>query len=411
MDREPVSKSTIILNKMASLKEVAEEKLHRFLPRKGFKPSVWTMVYGSIFVCSFLLLRMVESPSGGQSASRRLLAEESALKSLLNDSEYIHGVSDDYATWEVSYDAKRFMIERWKTSCYYPIHPVYRLKKLMKPDDLRRRGCERRLPNVIIAGVRKCGTGTLLKFLNFHPQLVGPKDETHYFDSQNEHGLDWYKNQMPYSSRYQVTIEKTPTYFFRPFDAPKRIRETLSPNVRILVIVCEPVRRLVSDYVEFINKTSKPTQDYMQRKTLGETIEDTVFEKARPDNVNMYNEMVDVGLYVKYLFRWLEFFPKNQIHFIDGDNFRRSPAVELQKVEKFIGVRGYFREEHFYYDDEKRYYCISFPKITCMPSSKGREHPELADWAKLRLCEFYRPYDYALSNILKYNFTWLGKNC
>ncbi|XP_002731066.1 heparan sulfate glucosamine 3-O-sulfotransferase 1-like [Saccoglossus kowalevskii] len=410
MDRPQASLATVILQNASLIKEKVEDSLHRAFSRRGFYK--WALGYLTLFTCLALVVSMAKSPRGDRATTRSLLAEKSSLTNLLNDSEYVHGVvSDDYTTWDASFDAKRYMVERWKTSCYYPTHPIYRLNKLLKVDEMKRRGCVRRLPEVVIAGVRKCGTGTLLRFLNFHPHLVGPKDETHYFDSLTEHGVQWYREQMPFSSRLQMTIEKTPTYYFRPFDAPKRIRQTLSSNVRILVILCDPVRRIVSDYVEFINKTDKAEQDYMQRKTLAESIESTVFEQARPDNVNTHNEMVDVGIYVKYLFRWLEQFPRSQIHFIDGDNFRNNPAEELQKVEKFLGVRPFFREEHFRKDSVKGQYCMAFPQMTCMPSSKGREHPELKEWAKKRLCEFYSPFDRALATLVKQNFTWIGKNC
>ncbi|XP_077866547.1 heparan sulfate glucosamine 3-O-sulfotransferase 3A1-like [Saccoglossus kowalevskii] len=324
MVRPRVSLVTVILRNASLLKGKVEDSLHRAFFRRGLHK--WALGYLTLFTCLALVVSMAKSPRGDRATARSLLAKKSSLTSLLNDTEYDHGsVSDDYATWDVRFDGKRYMVERWKTSCYYPTHPVFRLKKLLKDDELKRRGCERRLPEVIIAGVRKCGTGTLLRFLNFHPHLA--------------------------------------------------------------------------------------EQDYILRKTLTESIESTVFEQSRPDNVNTHNEMVDVGIYVKYLFRWLEQFPRSQIHFIDGDNFRNNPAEELQKVEKFLGVRPFFREEHFRKDSVKGQYCMVFPQMACMPSSKGREHPELKEWAKKRLCEFYSPFDRALATLVKQNFTWIGKNC
>ncbi|XP_070535311.1 heparan sulfate glucosamine 3-O-sulfotransferase 3A1-like [Ptychodera flava] len=173
-------------------------------------------------------------------------------------------------------------------------------------------------------------------------------------------------------------------------------------------MVCDPVRRLISDYLEFVNKTDR---DYTQKKNMADTVEETVFESNVTKNVRIYNEMVDVGVYVKHLFHWLEYFPRKQMHFMDGDNFRNDPADELRKLETFLGVEHHFRKEHFYFDSSKQNHCVAFPKNFCMPSAKGRHHPVVADWALQKLCEFYKPYDNALTNLLRQRFTWVGKNC
>ena len=55
------------------------------------------------------------------------------------------------------------------------------------------------LPDVLIIGVRKAGTGALRHFLTLHPDLVAPDNELHFFDKdQNyEKGLAEYSRQLP----------------------------------------------------------------------------------------------------------------------------------------------------------------------------------------------------------------------
>ena len=52
--------------------------------------------------------------------------------------------------------------------------------------------------NFVIVGVQKCGTSSLLKLLNSHPNIYGYHDgkvnETHYFDKHYKyHDYEWYE--------------------------------------------------------------------------------------------------------------------------------------------------------------------------------------------------------------------------
>lgn len=110
------------------------------------------------------------------------------------------------------------------------------------------------LPDCIIIGVRKSGTRALLHFLNLHPDIVTVTQETHFFDDNASyaHGLDYYRSMMPNVSDVtprQVVIEKTPRYFMKPY-VPARIHE-MNSSIKLLVVVREPVVRLVSEYVHF----------------------------------------------------------------------------------------------------------------------------------------------------------------
>ena len=53
---------------------------------------------------------------------------------------------------------------------------------------------KRRLPQVIIIGVKKCGTRALLEFLKLHPKVKAPGPEPHFFDRYYHLGLNWYRS-------------------------------------------------------------------------------------------------------------------------------------------------------------------------------------------------------------------------
>lgn len=53
--------------------------------------------------------------------------------------------------------------------------------------------------------------------------------------------------------------------------------------------------------------------------------------------VNTDYRPVGTSIYAVYFRRWLAYFPRRQIHVIDGDRLVREPFPEVQKVEAFLG--------------------------------------------------------------------------
>lgn len=51
----------------------------------------------------------------------------------------------------------------------------------------------RKLPEVLIIGVKKGGTRALLEFLRIHPNIRASGRETHYFDKNYDKGVEWYR--------------------------------------------------------------------------------------------------------------------------------------------------------------------------------------------------------------------------
>uniref|UniRef100_A0AC34GIQ5 Sulfotransferase domain-containing protein n=1 Tax=Panagrolaimus sp. ES5 TaxID=591445 RepID=A0AC34GIQ5_9BILA len=108
----------------------------------------------------------------------------------------------------------------------------------------------RRLPDALIIGVRKGGTRALLDAMALHPQIKAARREVHFFD-QNEtysQGIEWYRQQMPFSHPGQLTIEKTPAYFASSI-TPSRVYQ-LNKNMKLILILRDPVIRTISDFTQ-----------------------------------------------------------------------------------------------------------------------------------------------------------------
>ncbi|RWS06764.1 heparan sulfate glucosamine 3-O-sulfotransferase 5-like protein [Dinothrombium tinctorium] len=155
----------------------------------------------------------------------------------------------------------------------------------------------RRLPQCIIIGVRKGGTRALLEFLNIHPAVQKASDEVHFFDddSKYEMGLEWYRRQMPYSFPEQVTIEKSPAYFVTE-STPYRIH-AMNSSVKLILIVRDPVTRLISDYAQLAENKAK------KERRVASFEEVVLF----PDgSVNTNYKPVRTSIYSLYYTRWIQ---------------------------------------------------------------------------------------------------------
>uniref|UniRef100_A0A7I4YKT2 Sulfotransfer_1 domain-containing protein n=1 Tax=Haemonchus contortus TaxID=6289 RepID=A0A7I4YKT2_HAECO len=248
-------------------------------------------------------------------------------------------------------------------------------------------------PTAIIVGVKKAGTRALLEFLRINPNIRAPGPEVHFFDKNYHKGLEWYREKMPLSKGSQLTIEKSPAYFHSR-TAAERIR-ALNPAMKIIVVVRNPVMRAISDY----------TQASSKRRTFGvmPSFEDMAVGDCAPwlktncslkvGGVNVGWGAIRIGLYHKHMKRWLDNFPKEQIHIVDGERLVTQPAIEVSETERFLGLEPVVKEEHFGIDPVKKFPCVrrSNGSLHCLGKTKGRKHPRVRREVVQRLHRFYEP--------------------
>ncbi|KAL4216340.1 hypothetical protein ACF0H5_024067 [Mactra antiquata] len=256
--------------------------------------------------------------------------------------------------------------------------------------------CIKRLPQAIIIGIQKCGTTTLLTFLNRHPEIVAclKPVETQFFSGRYSRGLGWYKNLMPCSYANQITMEKSPPYFYREFCAT-RIRK-MNPNIKLIITVKEPIERAISMYAML--------EDY--GKVKGIPFEDYVMSNNRTE-VRRDKKMIQFSNYPRYMKFWVKYFDLEQILFIDGDRFVTNPSEELKKVEQFLGIGNYFTPERFVFNETKGKYCIlENGEPSCMAKKKGRPHPTIDPEVRQKLQQFFKPLNKQFFKIINRTFDW-----
>ncbi|XP_075156513.1 heparan sulfate 3-O sulfotransferase-B [Haematobia irritans] len=269
--------------------------------------------------------------------------------------------------------------------------PKYRL--------LRQQGSRpsRHLPDTLIIGVKKSGTRALLEFIRLHPDVRAAGCEVHFFDRHYQKGLHWYRHHMPYTIEGQITMEKTPSYFVTK-EVPQRVHH-MNPNTKLLVVVRDPVTRAISDYTQAASKKSD-----MKR------FEDLAFVNGSYAVVDTNWGPVKIGVYARYLEKWLQYFPLTQLLFISGERLIMDPAYEIGRVQDFLGLKRVVTEKHFYFNATKGFPCLfkSEARSTphCLGKTKGRNHPHIEEAAIERLRDFYRPFNNKFYEMTGINFAW-----
>ncbi|XP_034026715.1 heparan sulfate (glucosamine) 3-O-sulfotransferase 1-like 2 [Thalassophryne amazonica] len=256
---------------------------------------------------------------------------------------------------------------------------------------------QQRLPGAIIIGARKGGTRALLEMLNLHPDVEVAKAEVHYFNVEEHYrrGLAWYRSQMPFTLSSQLTVEKTPGYFAAP-QVPARIWD-MNPAVRLLLIVRDPAERLVSDYTQVLHNRLTRNKPY-------QPLEELLLHK---DRIDPRYKALQRSLYHQHLARWLEVFPRDQIHVVDGDALIQDPFLELQKAEKFLDLPPRISPNNFYYNTTKGFYCLlSAGHDKCLDESKGRPHAPLSVHAFKKLCRYFRKPNKLFFEMVGRSFSW-----
>jgi hypothetical protein len=293
--------------------------------------------------------------------------------------------------------------------------------------------CRQKLPTSIIIGVKKSGTYALLRYLNLNPHIRGALklngvrlNEIHYFDKDINfnRGVDWYRKQMPFmcdkeNDNETIVIEKTPGYF-RSKEAPRRIHEYNS-EMKLILIVRDPVRRLESEL----------THCDLRQKSLGierkcVNISD-YFERMLRDNRTsesdwLANRFIRNSVYYLDLLNWLSYFQLDrQLLIVDGERFIKTPWVELNRVERFLGVHAgsFISRKNFYFDKAKNFYCLradltgawnvtaNSSNSRCLGKNKGRKrHIYLSDYVRKELGRFFVKWNGLLFDLIGKRFDW-----
>lgn len=266
------------------------------------------------------------------------------------------------------------------------------------------------MPNYLIVGANKCGTTLLRSYLQQHEEVYIAPRALHFFDRDDRYaqGIEWYRSQLQPGNQCRACGEKTPRYCFAP-QAPERIRRHL-PWVKLIWIFRDPVARAYSHYWQRLRRG-------MERDCFEAAVERGL--KTQYDGAASC-EILARGRYAEQVRKYLEFFPREQMHFFVFEDFVRDPKPALRTLFDFIGVtpdvdidaqsspnKGYVpRSVPLVWYSRKLFdNTVPHKLITKLNRGPRRGYPSMPSGTRELLLEYYRPHNRELAEILGWDLS------
>jgi hypothetical protein len=169
----------------------------------------------------------------------------------------------------------------------------------------------------------KCATTWLAQCLREHPDVcMSPIKELHFFSKLHVRGADWYLNNFA-GCRPEVLRGEFSTSYLYSEGTAKRIHD-FCPKAKIVVILRDPVERLVSHYKHLVRGN---------RINIDVPVKESV--KGIP-------ALLEYGLYYKYLKTYYDVFGKENILVCVAEDITRHPEIVLQKIYAGLRIKSDF---------------------------------------------------------------------
>jgi hypothetical protein len=256
----------------------------------------------------------------------------------------------------------------------------------------------RAFPNYIIVGAQRCGTTALSYYLSQHPEIYpATKKEVHYFDNHYQSGERWYRAHFPIKSKLipkGITGEASPYYMYHPF-ALQRIKALL-PDVKIIILLRDPVNRAISNYLKEVNGRGKYEKSPIKEAMLNEELrlkDEYLAMKSDSFYGSLKHQIFSYkarGIYYPQVKKCFDLFDRNNVLVINSKDLLSSTESSLREVFKFLEV-----DSHFSIQDirprnvEKKRYTSPVPA-------------EVRDY----LTAFFEPHNKKLYGYLGRDFGW-----
>jgi Sulfotransferase family len=186
------------------------------------------------------------------------------------------------------------------------------------------------LPRFVVCGVPRCGTTSLYRYLEQHPQVdVGRLKESNFLSWPGPEvagrAMPWVKFPVTSFEEYQrlfrgpagaVPVDVSPSCFHSPASI-ERIR-TFVPDAGLLVLLRDPVARAYSAYLNRLRKR---------------------YETRAPEEVLVPGDRaVDNGFYAGRLEAFLDAFGRERLRVWLFDDLSRQPGPTMAEILGHLGV-------------------------------------------------------------------------
>lgn len=203
-------------------------------------------------------------------------------------------------------------------------------------------GAKIKLPNFVIAGAAKAGSTSLYHYLKQHPEIYLPEKvkesrflaneklkDTLYYNRTSILNYSDFKALYTGASNHKAVGDLGNVYLFYPQTTTKNIKYYLGENVKILIVLRNPVDRAFSAY-QFACRNmfeSEPFEICLKN-------EDKRVQKYKyPPDIFFYKKY---GLYYKNVKYYLDNFENVKI--VLSEDLRDNTYKELEEIFAFLGI-------------------------------------------------------------------------
>ena len=205
------------------------------------------------------------------------------------------------------------------------------------------------MPNFLIIGAGKSGTTSLYQYLQQHPNIyMSPHKEPRFFafegESINFQGpgdltrTKFFTDIETYCTLFQgvsneAAIGEASVCYLHIPKASERIQHYL-PNVKLIVILRNPVERAYSNFLQLVRAGLEPISDFAQAMSAEE-------ERIR-NNWSYRWHYRQKGFYYVHLKRYFDKFDSGQIKIYLYEDFNADSISIVQDIFQFLEVEDTF---------------------------------------------------------------------
>lgn len=196
-------------------------------------------------------------------------------------------------------------------------------------------------PNFFIVGAPKSGTTALYKYLREHPSVFMPdRKEPHYF-APDLPSPRYVHDEASYLSLFEAgrgraRVGEASVYYLYSRESARLIR-AFRPDARIIIMVRNPVDMIHSLHSQRLYSGHEDIEDFEEALAAESDRKEgrRIPPNGDPVPCLFYREM---GRLSGQLQRYLDVFPREQVHVIVYDDFARDTAGAYRKVCEFLGL-------------------------------------------------------------------------
>ncbi len=195
-----------------------------------------------------------------------------------------------------------------------------------------------KIVNFFIVGAPKAGTTSLYNYLNEYSEIeMSTIKEPNFFSDKalQDQKLYYQKKRIKTIEEYHALFEKdglvlrgeaSVSYLFYN-DVPKSIFKYNS-SAKIIIMLRNPIDRAFSHYL----------MDY-NLGLIKDSFDEIVYNLSKDDKANLFfQQYIEVGQYTKQIKRYKKVFAKDNIYFVDYDDFKNETSTVVHNIAKFLGV-------------------------------------------------------------------------